>query len=127
MVGNKLRGTIRLGTTARALELWEDIQAGIVLSLSIGYQWLDFFEAGSVVTVNRWQPFEAALVAAPADPNAGIYRAFHMPDTHNQPAEKTTHSERRARRRDHRRARAQPGDSRLGPYGAGMAPKRGLL
>ena len=44
--GDKLRGEIRLGKTARAKELSEDIKAGIVRNVSIGYQVTDGHEEG---------------------------------------------------------------------------------
>ena len=75
VVGRKLRGTLRMGSSARALELWRDIEDRIVRSLSVGYQWIGHrVEGDGVVRVTRWQPYEASLVAAPADPNAGLFR-----------------------------------------------------
>jgi HK97 family phage major capsid protein len=76
--GGKLRGIIRLGTSARATELWNDIKAGIVRSLSVGYEWLSFQDRGEQIIVTHWRPHEVSLVAAPADPHAGLYRAKHM-------------------------------------------------
>ncbi len=76
--GDKLRGTIRLGKTARAKELAEDIKAGIVRSLSVGYEISDGIESGEIdgIPVYRFASriFEVSLVAAPADTNAGFYR-----------------------------------------------------
>lgn len=73
----KLRGQVRLGNTTRARELWADIKSGIVRSLSVGYSWLDYQESGNDILVTRWQPHEVSLVAAPADPNSGLFRAMN--------------------------------------------------
>ncbi len=80
IIDRKLRGKLRLGNTSRAKEIKEDIRAGIIRSMSVGYFIRDtieeFNEALGVLTVRviDWQPFEASLVAIPADPNAGLNR-----------------------------------------------------
>jgi len=81
LAGKKLRGTVRLGNTERARELWEDVKAGIVRNLSVGYQWLDYRDEGKNVIVTRWLPYEVSLVAVGADPNAGLFRGKTMPET----------------------------------------------
>ncbi|MDO8864043.1 phage major capsid protein [Haliea sp. E1-2-M8] len=77
--GDKLRGFIRLGKSARAQELAEDIRAGIVRSVSVGYNLSDPIETGErdghPVIRFAFQPYELSLVAAPADTNSGIYRS----------------------------------------------------
>ena len=77
--GDKLRGTIRLGKSARAREVAEDIREGIVRSVSVGYEAFDPIEDGEIddEPVYRFASriHELSLVAAPADPNAGIYRS----------------------------------------------------
>jgi hypothetical protein len=82
--GGKLRGTIRFGTSARARELFQDVEAGIVRNLSIGYEWLDTAETPrgpeTLVTVTRFKPFEVSIVAIPADHNAGFNRGKCMLD-----------------------------------------------
>lgn len=98
--GRKLRGDVVLGNSARASELWPDIEAGIVRNLSIGYRIEDWNERGDTVEVTRWTPFEVSLVAVPADPAAGTYRSFPMNENESQPAgeagERLTRSQRRA-------------------------------
>jgi len=75
VVGRKLRGVVRFGTSRRAQELWEDVKAGIVRSLSVGYEWLaEGVRKGDTITVTAWMPVEASLVPVPADPNAGLFR-----------------------------------------------------
>lgn len=94
--GAKLRGTVRLGTSQRARELWDDIRGGIVRSLSIGYRWLKYTETDGDVIVNRWQPYEVSLVGAPADPHSGLYRGFPMNTDTTNPEIHLSRRERRA-------------------------------
>lgn len=98
LAGGKLRGTLRLGNSGRATELWQDIQAGIVRNLSVGYHWLAHKDRDDDVLVTRWMPFEVSLVAAPADPHAGIYRSnTTMPtENHEDQPERLSRSQRRA-------------------------------
>ncbi len=74
VVGKKLRGIVRFGSSRRATEIWQDVKAGIVRSLSIGYEWQEWHEKGDTVYVTRFMPFELSLVSAPADPQAGFFR-----------------------------------------------------
>lgn len=100
LASGKLRGELVLGSSARAVELWPDIEAGIVRSLSIAYLVLEQRVQGDTVEVTRWQPYETSLVSIPADPNAGTYRSMHMEKNTAQPADesgiRTTRSARRA-------------------------------
>ena len=75
LVGGKLRGLVRLGKSARARELLENIRAGIVTGLSIGYQISKFREKDGDVIATRWMPYEASVVAIPADLAAGFFRS----------------------------------------------------
>ncbi len=100
--GGKLRANLVFGTSARANELWPDVQAGIVRNLSIGYQVTAQRERGNTVEATRWQPFETSLVSIPADPTAGTYRSLNTMLDHDdgQPAadagERLSRSQRRA-------------------------------
>ncbi|HOI95031.1 MAG TPA: phage major capsid protein [Syntrophobacter fumaroxidans] len=73
----KLRGTIRFGSSTRATEVWQDVKAGILRNLSIGYLPIKSEPNGpDSYRVTRWMPYEASLLAAPADPTVGIGRSF---------------------------------------------------
>jgi HK97 family phage major capsid protein len=98
LTGGKLRGDLVLGNSARALELWPDIEAGIIRHLSIGYL-IDDVERrdGGVLAATRWQPYEASLVSIPADPNAGTYRSFDM-EHETENTEHLSRSQRRAQK-----------------------------
>jgi len=74
--GGKLRGVLRFGGGSRALDAWEDVKAGVLRSISIGYQILEGKQDGDDYRVTRWMPYEASLVSVPADPTVGIGRSF---------------------------------------------------
>lgn len=89
--GGLLRGDVVFGQSARANELWPDVMAGIVRSISVGYLVLEQRDQGDTVHVTRWQPFEVSLVSVPADPGAGLFRSFPMTEsTTQQPARSGT-------------------------------------
>lgn len=100
--GGKLRGVARFGSSARAVEVFEDVRAGILRSVSIGYTHLD---DGVPIGTRRalkfkFCPHEVSVVAVPADPGAGFYRSkeFKVEDTLDQAgdAARMTRSQRRA-------------------------------
>lgn len=91
--GQTLRGEVVLGQSARASELWPDIERGIVRSLSIGYQILAYKWAGEILQVTQWQPVEVSLVSVPADPGAGLYRSFPMPTPSPSPNATAPHAD----------------------------------
>ena len=74
----KLRGTLRFGTSERASEIWEDIKAGIIRYLSIGYEIMDTMAFEGGFKVIRWQPLEVSIVSVPADPGAQIGRSKQL-------------------------------------------------
>ena len=80
----KGRARVRLGKSARAQEILDDIRDGIRQHVSVGYT-VDDVEvqkrAGQpdLVTVRRWQPFEISLVSIPADPSVGVGRSMEKP------------------------------------------------
>jgi HK97 family phage major capsid protein len=97
----KLRGDLVFGTSARANEIWPDVQAGIIQSLSIGYEIKTEQPRGQTIEATRWAPFEASLVSVPADPTAGTFRSHPMTDEnitpiHDDGAERPSRSQRRA-------------------------------
>ncbi len=80
----KLRGELRLGSSARAQELAADIDDEIITGVSIGYSIIDqdTDDDTRTVTATRWMPFETSLAPVPADIAAGINRGLpNMTDT----------------------------------------------
>lgn len=72
----KLRGLLRFSNNAKAQEVWRDIKDGFLKNISIGYRILDWEENKDVVTVTKWELFEASITPVPADSSVGIGRSF---------------------------------------------------
>jgi HK97 family phage prohead protease len=78
----KLRANIRFGESDQAKQIFADVQTGIINSLSVGYEWLEYVEEqGKTIKVTRWQPLEVSIVSVPADHNAGFFRNKQMTDS----------------------------------------------
>jgi HK97 family phage prohead protease len=75
-VGNEARATIRMSKRPEAEAVVQDILAGHIRGVSVGYrvsEWRDGVEAGQRVrTATKWRPVELSLVAVPADPQATV-------------------------------------------------------
>lgn len=75
------RAVVRFGSSARAEEVWRDVQDGIRRNVSVGYlihkaQLVEHAEDGpDTFRVTDWEPFEVSLVSVPADPTVGIGRS----------------------------------------------------
>lgn len=71
-----MRGNARFGKRPEAAGYREDVLAGIVRSVSVAYSRLKAkLRADGVLVTYRWMPSHVALVAEPADINAGFFRA----------------------------------------------------
>jgi len=95
----KLRATLRFGNSQRALEAWADVKAGVLRSISIGYQILKGESSGEDYVVTSWMPIEASLVSVPADPTVGIgrsYKGTEIMETQTQNETSFTRSQRKA-------------------------------
>jgi HK97 family phage major capsid protein len=88
-VGSDRRGraVVRLGKSARAQEIFQDVADGIRRNVSVGYrvhqmvlEKSDKTEAGEINTyrVTRWEPLEVSLVSVPADNSVGVGRASDL-------------------------------------------------
>lgn len=96
------RGTALIQFSARpeVEPVWQDVLAGILRHVSVGYSvedWAETTENGArVLTGVRWTPHEISLVPTPADPGAHIRMETEMPDTTTTPAPPETPKETRA-------------------------------
>ena len=73
----RLKGTLRFGSSARALELWRDVKDKILRSLSVGYMIHKATEEkDGTFRVTRWEPLEISIVSIPADVTVGVGRSF---------------------------------------------------
>ncbi|QVQ38163.1 HK97 family phage prohead protease [Pseudochrobactrum algeriensis] len=90
--------TVKLSRRAKAEELFQDIQDGMSLPISVGYKIQQEerteAEAGGVAVVRalKWQPMEISVVPVPADPTAKTRSENTMPQQDNT----TTQPERAA-------------------------------
>jgi len=90
------RGTALIQFSARPEvdAVWQDVVAGILRHVSVGYSvedWAETTENGArVLTAVRWTPHEISLVPTPADPGAHIRMETEMTDTTGKVAPDTT-------------------------------------
>jgi HK97 family phage prohead protease len=75
-VGNEGRATIQISKRRKAAAIVDDIKAGHIRGVSVGYrvmEWKDSTEGGKRVrTATKWSPAELSIVAVGADPGAVI-------------------------------------------------------
>jgi HK97 family phage major capsid protein/HK97 family phage prohead protease len=80
----KLRAVVRFGKNPLAREVYEDVKDGTVRNVSIGYiiKNMEQRNGDGTVVVNQWIPYEASIVAVPADNvGAGIGRNANFVET----------------------------------------------
>ena len=77
----RVRVQVRLGKSARATEIFNDVNDGILRHVSVGYQIHEAVldetrdDGPDVYRITRWTPYEVSLVTVPADPTVGIGRS----------------------------------------------------
>ena len=74
------RAVVRFGRSARAQEIFDDVQDGIRKHISVGYAIHDAALTemrgdDEVWTATRWEPFEVSIVPVPADISVGVGRS----------------------------------------------------
>lgn len=75
------RAVVRFGKSARAQEVWQDVQDGIRGNVSVGYaihkaQLIETSDTGQdTYRVTDWEPLEVSIVSVPADATVGIGRS----------------------------------------------------
>lgn len=83
----KGRALVRFGNSARAKEVWDDVQDGILSNVSVGYRINEIKlkesreNGDDVYIITRWEPYEISIVSAPADTSVGVGRSAQP--THN--------------------------------------------
>ncbi len=75
----KGRATVRFGKSARAQEIFQDVNDGIRSLVSVGYRVNKMVsqtieDGEETYRVTRWQPMEISLVSIPADTSVGVGR-----------------------------------------------------
>lgn len=88
--GKRGRALIQFSARLEVEPVWQDVLAGILRHVSVGYSvedWAETTENGArVLTAVRWTPHEISLVPTPADPGAHIRMETEMTDTTTTPA-----------------------------------------
>ena len=85
LAARRIRCRVRFGTSALADEVFEDVITGIRKHVSVGYETTGEVganynkETGRQTVRFRWFPYEASIVAIPADVNVGIGRGKAKP------------------------------------------------
>lgn len=84
--GRRLRVSMQWSKNARAREIRQDVEDGVIRGVSIGYsiERSEVTAAGDppTVTATRWTPHEVSIVAVPADTTVGIGRSAERSRTH---------------------------------------------
>lgn len=84
VVGKRGTAVIQFSARPEVEPVWQDVLAGILRHVSVGYSvedWAETMENGArVLTAVRWTPHEISLVPTPADPGARIRMETEMTD-----------------------------------------------
>lgn len=92
--GTRGTATIRFSARPDVEPVWQDVRAGIVRHVSVGYtvaRWQDAADPATGArtrTAVRWTPFELSFVPVPADPAASV-RSNEVPMDDQQTADTT--------------------------------------
>lgn len=85
--GKRGSAVIQFSARPEVEPIWQDVLAGILRHVSVGYsveEWAEAAESGTrVLTAVRWTPHEISLVPTPADPGAHIRMETDMADDTN--------------------------------------------
>ena len=73
-----LKGLLRFARNAKAQEVMQDVQDGVLRHLSIGYSVTDTQPTDTGYRAVKWTPLEASIVTVPADHQAQIGRNHAM-------------------------------------------------
>lgn len=88
----KARAVVRMGTSARAEEVFRDVVDRIRLNVSVGYELLEVIpereEPGkpTVYRAVKWRPLEVSFVSIPADMTVGVGRGATLPESIPKPS-----------------------------------------
>jgi HK97 family phage major capsid protein len=72
----KGRAVARWGSSPEAQQRRADVEAGIIRSVSVGYQIHQLERRGDQFVAVKWEPVEISLVSIPSDPTVGLGRSF---------------------------------------------------
>ncbi len=99
--GRKLRGIARFSNSPRGQAAFQDVQDGILRSVSVGYEYVGKPTPQGEDTLRfKFRPLEVSAVSVPADPQAGFNRSYPTMNTNEDNITPMTRSQRRALRED---------------------------
>ena len=77
-IDERRRGMARItwATNDLARQVRQDVEAGVMPNISVGYSVLDAEQEGQVMVVRKWQPIELSVVSIPADASIGVNRSL---------------------------------------------------
>jgi len=89
----KGRAVVRFGNSNLARQIEADVKAGVLRSVSVAYQIVDWKESKEgdreIVNVTRWTPLEISIVTVPADATVGVGRELNTEKSKTQIPAKT--------------------------------------
>jgi HK97 family phage major capsid protein/HK97 family phage prohead protease len=88
----KGRAVVRFSRSDDGEEVWQDVQDGILRSVSVGYKVNEIVLTGEhdgieVYTATKWEPYEISIVTVPADITVGLGRSMVEEGDEETPAE----------------------------------------
>lgn len=88
-IDERRRGMARItwATNDLARQVRQDVEAGVMPNISVGYSVQQAEQEGDVMVVRKWQPIELSVVSIPADASIGVNRS--LPTTTQQPMTST--------------------------------------
>ena len=88
-IDEKRRGMARISwaTNDLARQVRQDVEAGVMPNISVGYSVLQAEQEGDVMVVRKWQPLELSVVSIPGDASIGVNRS--LPTTTQKPMTST--------------------------------------
>ena len=111
IANGQLRGVAKFGQRDEAVGYKHDVMAGIIRSVSVGYARLHgLVRKDGVLVTDRWMPTHAAMVAEPADINAGFFRSLDVAPAFEVEVEETP--EQQAAQQNRAIQPAQPAENR---------------
>ena len=83
-IDERRRGMARItwATNDLARQVRQDVEAGVMPNISVGYAVQQAEQEGDVMVVRKWQPIELSVVSIPADASIGVNRS--LPTTTQQ-------------------------------------------
>jgi HK97 family phage major capsid protein len=129
----KGRALVRLGKSARAREIWDDIVDGIRPNVSLSYDVHRFIleEEGKngqpdVLRAVDWEPLEISIVSVPADISVGVGRGLEYSEARDVPVTVNQSTEKRSQtmKRCHACGHEHESDTCPRCHGRGLEPQQ---